>query len=148
MLFRSSVGDWHQLFAVFAVMVLAAAVLSAAVVPNAAELTSPRLDVASTCLISLALVGLLYGLSTVFSGGFAMAAVALAVGVGCLVAFVVRQGRVAEPLVDLRPFSSRAFVMGLAVIVIALMTVFSMTSSCRCSCRARSGSRRSTPRSR
>ena len=121
-----SVGDWHQLFAVFAVMVLAAAVLSAAVVPNVAELTSPRLDVASTCLISLALVGLLYGLSTVFSGGFAVAAVALAVGVGCLVAFVVRQGRVAEPLVDLRPFSNRAFVMGLAVIVIALMTVFSM----------------------
>ena len=121
-----SAGDWHQLFAVFAVLVVVAAALSAAVVPNVAELTSPRLDMASTCLISLALVGLLYGLSTVFSGGFAVATVALVVGVGCLVAFVVRQGRVAEPLVDLRPFSSRAFVMGLAVIVIALMTVFSM----------------------
>ena len=121
-----SAGDWHQLFAVFAVLVVVAAALSAAVVPNVAELTSPRLDMASTCLISLALVGLLYGLSTVFSGGFAVAAVALAVGVGCLVAFVVRQGRVAEPLVDLRPFSNRAFIMGLVVIVIALMTVFSM----------------------
>lgn len=121
-----AVGDWHMLFAAFAVLVLIAIVSAAVFVPNAAELTKPKLDVVSTCLISFALMGILYGISTVFSGALPVAIATLVVGAGCLCGFVVRQRKMAEPLVDLRPFASRSFTMGLVVIVIALMTVFSM----------------------
>lgn len=121
-----NVADWHMLFVAFAALVLVAFVCAALFVPSAAELTHPRLDIASTCLVSLALIGILYGVSTVFSGNVVVAAGSLVVGIGCLAGFIVRQRCVAEPLLDLRPFSNRAFIMGLLIIIIALMTVFSM----------------------
>ncbi|RDB60427.1 multidrug MFS transporter [Gordonibacter sp. 28C] len=119
-------GSWHMLFAVFGVLVVACLIAAVAFVPDAAELTNPKLDLASTVLVGLALIGILYGISTAFSGATAIAAIALVAGVGCLVGFVARQRVVPEPLIDLRPFSNRGFVCGLLVIVIALMTVFSM----------------------
>lgn len=121
-----AVGDWHMLFAVFAALVLVALVSAALFVPNAVELAKPKLDIASTCLISLALIGILYGISTAFSGTVLVAIVSMVVGAGCLAVFIVRQRKIAEPLVDVRPFANRSFTLGLGVIVIALMTVFSM----------------------
>lgn len=121
-----NVSTWHMLFAFFGVLVVVALASAVAFVPNAAELTHPKLDMASTCLISVALIGILYGVSTAFSGAAGVAAASAVVGVACLAAFVLRQRTLAEPLLDLRPLGNHAFVMGLVVIVVALMTVFSM----------------------
>jgi DHA2 family lincomycin resistance protein-like MFS transporter len=121
-----SLATWHALFGVFALLVAIAVALCAAILPNVAELTHPSVDVASICLVSLALIGVLYGISTIFSGSVAIAAACIVAGLAFGAAFVVRQRRVPEPLVDMRPFGNVGFDLGVALIVIALMIVFAM----------------------
>lgn len=121
-----AVTSWHMLFAAFAALVAVALVLVLALLPNVGVITHPRLDLASTGLICVALVGLLYGLSTVFAGSVSVAVACMVVGLVALGAFVVRQRRLAEPLIDLRPFGSAGFDLGVLLVVIALMVVFSM----------------------
>lgn len=121
-----SAFTWHALFTLFALLVAVCLVLAFCFVPNAGDISRPRLDIASVCLVSIALIGLLYGISTVFSGQVLVAVVALLVGIVFLGIFVVRQKKIPEPLLDLRPFSNRLFVLGLIAVIIALMTVFSM----------------------
>lgn len=70
-------GDRHLLFALFAVLVAAAWVAALVCVGDEAEITRPRLDAASTALISLALVGVLHGISTIFTGPVPVAVVPL-----------------------------------------------------------------------
>lgn len=118
--------SWHALFVLFAILVAIGLVLAAIFVPDASKLTHPKLDMASVCLVSIGLIGLLYGVSTLFSGQVLVAVVAIVVGLAFLAAFVVRQNRLTEPLLDLRPFRNAMFVLGLVVVIIALMTVFSM----------------------
>ena len=121
-----STFSWHAIFVLFAILVAACLVLAAFLIPDVPELTHPKLDAASVCLVSVALIGLLYGISTVFSGQLVAAVVALVVGVVFLGLFVARQRTIAEPLLDLRPFENPLFVFGLIAVTIALMTVFSM----------------------
>lgn len=121
-----SVANWHALFALFAALVAVALIAVVAILPNLGRLTNPTLDVVSTCLVSLALVGLLYGLSTVFSGNRVVAVVCMLVGVAALVAFLLRQRRIPEPLIDVRPFGNAGFNIGVLLVIVGLMTVFSM----------------------
>ena len=121
-----TVAPWSTLMWVFgglaAVVLLAGAVL----LRNVAELTRPRLDLWSFVLVALALGGLLYGISTLFAGTLFSALLAIAVGAVALVLFVARQKRVANPLIDLRPFGSRPYVLGLVMTMLGLLFVFAM----------------------
>ena len=121
-----SVSTWHFLFAVFAALVVAAIVVTALFVGDFAELSHPKLDAASVALVSVGLVGVMYGVSTVFSGSVAVALAALVVGLAALAVFVSRQRRIPQPLLDLRPFADRGFVCGVVVVFIAFMAVFAM----------------------
>ncbi len=118
--------SWHALFGLFALLVAICLVLTVALIPNVSNLSNARIDVASICLISVALIGLLYGISTIFSGQLVAAVVSIVIGAGCLAVFVSRQSKIADPLLDLRPFKNPLFVIGLLLVIIALMTVFSM----------------------
>jgi DHA2 family lincomycin resistance protein-like MFS transporter len=91
-----------------------------------AELTKPRLDAASVGLVSLGLVALLYGISTAFTGNLIAAGLAALLGIAALVLFVRRQGRLAQPLIDLRPLRVGAFALGVALNMIALIVIFAM----------------------
>lgn len=121
-----AVADWHVLFFVFAAVVFVTLVLTVAIIRDFAELTKPKLDVASVALISVGLVGVLYGVSTSFSGDVAVAAGSGIVGIVCLVVFVMRQRTLEEPLLDLRPFKTPGFSTSLLVVFIAFMAVFAM----------------------
>lgn len=121
-----SLVRWNMLFVAFAVLVVVAIAVNLAFVGDFEELTHPRLDVASVALITLALIGVMYGVSTVFSGSVAVAGASFIVGAVCMVAFVLRQMRIEQPLLDLRPFADRGFVCGVVVVFIAFMAVFAM----------------------
>lgn len=69
------------------------------------ELGRPVLDVASFLLIAVALIGILYGVSAVFGGNILVSGGAIIVGLLFLWAFIMRQNRIENPLIDLRPFS-------------------------------------------
>lgn len=124
--FLLAVVNWNMLFGAFAVGVVVAMIINALFVDNYAELSNPKLDAASIALVTLGLVGIMYAISTVFSGNQVVAAISFVVGAVCMVLFVKRQGQLAEPLLDLRPFTDRGFVCGVIVVFIAFMAVFAM----------------------
>ena len=64
----------------------------------------PKLDLPGTVIVSLGLVGIVYGFSSAETNGWgeAQTIVTLALGVVLLVAFVVLESRVAHPLLPLR----------------------------------------------
>ena len=77
--------------------------------------------------------GIVYGLSQLgqeSAAGSSVAIGSLAVGVVCLLAFGVRQRRLARgdgsPLLDLRPFGYRMFSLSLALLCVAMLSLFGM----------------------
>ncbi|MBD3689713.1 MFS transporter [Nanchangia anserum] len=121
-----SLTSWHGLFAVFAVMIVLVIILSLVAVKDIAELTKPRLDAASVILASVGLIGLMYGSSILFKGQALLGAVIAVVGIIVIAAFLVRQRRCAHPLLNLAPLMTTGFNLGVLLVVIALMTVFSL----------------------
>lgn len=118
--------NWHNLFIIFAFLVLLVTVLAGYAVTNVAELSKPKLDIFSTLTVSLGLVSFMYGVSTVFGGNPQPGASYTIVGLIILAVFVYRQKRCSYPLLNLAPFSITGFNLGLGLVIIALMTVFSM----------------------
>lgn len=121
-----AVADWHMLLWVFAALSALCLLAGAVILRDIAQLTHPRLDVPSVILIGLALIGILYGVSTVFNGSILVALIAAVLGILLLVVFVRRQGSIAEPLIDLRPLSIAPFTVGVIVNMLSLLTIFAM----------------------
>ena len=121
-----SIAPWTTLMWVFGALSLLVLLAGAVLLRNVAELGRPVLDVLSFLLVAVGLVGLLYGISTAFSGSALIAAIAAVVGVLALAAFGARQNRIEHPLLNLRPFRSRSFVLGVSMTMLGLLFVFAM----------------------
>lgn len=121
-----TVAPWTTLLWVFGLLALIVLIVGALVLRNVAELGRPVLDIASFLLVALALVGILYGVSAAFGGSALFAGISGTVGLVALWAFVLRQRRIEHPLIDLRPFSSTPFVLGVLMTMLGLVFVFAM----------------------
>lgn len=118
--------NWSMLLWVFAGLSLLCFLAGAIILRNIAHLTHPRLDAPSVALIAIALIGILYGISTIFGGNIVFAVASIVVGAAVLAVFVVRQGKLAEPLIDLRPLKIPPFAVGVVVNMLSLITIFAM----------------------
>ena len=119
-------ATWHELFLVYGIVSTLTFIYGAIALCPVAEITKPKLDIASTVLICVGLIGIMYGISTAFSGDVAVAAATFIVGLVAMVLFVRRQLAIDNPLIDLRPFRSRAYTVGALCVLMSLMSVFSM----------------------
>lgn len=118
-----SIADWHVLFWVFGGLSVILFVLAGVFVGNISRLGKPKLDILSVVLISLALIGILYAISTVF-GCWWLALITFVVGIVLLILFIMRQKRIAEPLINLAPFRSKVFNLCLLANIITLIMIF------------------------
>ena len=121
-----SISSWHILlwvFGAFAVVLLIFAIVS---MQNVAEISKPKLDVLSVILISIGLIGLLYGISSIMSGDWLIPLIALLVGVFCLALFVIRQNKISNPLINLSPFKIKIFTISTIAIMATLCVIFAM----------------------
>lgn len=121
-----SVASWHFLFVVFAILVAITLVLTCAFIGDFASLSHPSLDALSVALVTVGLMGIMYGVSSAFSGTPAIAALSAVIGIVCMAAFILRQRKLETPLLDLRPFKIASFNVSLAVVFVAFMAVFAM----------------------
>ncbi|MEE0845833.1 MAG: MFS transporter [Eggerthellaceae bacterium] len=121
-----SIASWHFLFLVFAVLVVIALCLTIAFMGDFAPLSHPNLDAPSVALVAVGLMGIMYGVSTAFSGNPFIAGASSVVGIACMAIFVLRQRGLDTPLLDLRPFGIASFNVSLAVVFVAFMAVFAM----------------------
>lgn len=118
--------SWPMLLWVFAGLSLLCFLAGAIILRDIAHLTHPKLDAPSVALIAIALIGILYGISTIFGGNIIFAVASIVVGAAVLTVFVVRQGKLAEPLIDLRPLKIPPFAVGVVVNMLSLITIFAM----------------------
>ncbi len=121
-----TIAPWTTLMWVFGGLALLVLLAGAVFLRNVAELGRPVLDILSFLLVAVGLVGVLYGVSAAFGGSLLGGAVSLVVGLVALWLFVRRQRRIEHPLIDLRPFASTPFVIGVLMTMLGLAFVFAM----------------------
>ncbi|MCT1695607.1 MFS transporter [Corynebacterium sanguinis] len=119
-------SNWRALCWAFTALSALVFVVGAATVYNISESEKARLDYPSLVLVAIGLIGLLYGISTIFGPAKLTAAAAFFVGAVALGLFVKRQGTIANPLINLAPLRVFPFTAGVVINVVALIIVFSM----------------------
>lgn len=117
---------WRSIFLPPAVLIVILMVLGIAFIRNIAEPEPIKLDVLSVALSALGLFLFVYGLSLVMSDPV-VAVITAALGLGAIALFVRRQHRIPNPLLDLGPIHNRLFIPVCLLVVVAMMTTFSMS---------------------
>lgn len=121
--------SWRVLF--YSVLPIALLVILFAYwrLQNVTESNKHRLDIVSLLLSATGFGGIVFGFSQAGEGhgNWSSAAVWLpiAVGAAALAAFIVRQLRLREPMLNLRAFQSRQFSLSVIIMLIAMMAMFS-----------------------
>src|SRR5699024_2491264 len=121
-----TVTPWTTLMWVFGGLTLVVLIAGAIILRTVADLGRPVLDIPSFLLVAVALVGILYGVTAAFGRSGLYAAISGAIGLIALWLFIMRQNRIENPLLNLRPFASKPFVFGVLMTMLGLMFVFAM----------------------
>jgi DHA2 family multidrug resistance protein-like MFS transporter len=115
---------WGSVFLLGVPAMVLLLVVGPRLLPEFRNPSAGRLDLTSAALSLLAILPIIYGLKDAARGGFHLRPLAaVAVGLALGVAFVRRQKRLANPLVDLRLFANRAF-----SVTLGAMLAYSMLS--------------------
>jgi DHA2 family multidrug resistance protein-like MFS transporter len=116
---------WGSVFLLAVPLIVVLLVLAPRLLPESRDPNPGRLDGYSALMSLSAVLGVVYGLKQIaLHGATSLALVALALGVGAGWAFVHRQRRLADPLIDLRLFRVRPFSVPLAANLLGFMTLF------------------------
>ena len=116
---------WHSVFVVPLAVMAVLALLGCAFVKNLSN-EDAHLDLPSVGLAAVFLFALSFGLSQVASNAV-LGAVFLAVAVAAAAVFAVRQTRCDHPLIDMAPMGSVRFWPAVLLVVVAMMTTFSLS---------------------
>lgn len=117
---------WRSIFLPPAIFIAVLAIAGLFCLRNIEEPERVKLDVLSVLLSAAGLFAFVLGLSLVASAPL-QALGALAVGIAGLGAFAIRQHRISNPLLNLGPLHNRLFTPVCALVVVAMMTTFSMS---------------------
>jgi DHA2 family multidrug resistance protein-like MFS transporter len=116
---------WSAVFLIAVPPMLLLLVLGPKLLPEYRDPQAGRLDVASAALSLVAVLATIYGLKRIAEGGpDVMPLLCIAVGVALGVAFVRRQRRLADPLIDLRLFARPGFGAALAAYTLGCFAMF------------------------
>ena len=112
---------WRTMIGAIVPLAILVLVLGVFMLKNVGELKNPKLDLPSVVLSTIAFGGLLYGFSSASSMGWGSPVVlgSIVAGVVCLVLFVVRQGKIDDPLLQLGTLKTREF--RVAAIIVTLI---------------------------
>jgi MFS transporter, DHA2 family, multidrug resistance protein len=116
---------WGSVFLLAVPVMAVLLVLGPFLLPEYKDPNAGRLDLLSAALSLVAVLAVVYGLKQIAQDGLEALSIA-AIGAGLLVglAFVARQRRLADPLIDLRLFRVRAFSASLAVYTLGILVLF------------------------
>ena len=124
--FMISLLGWRGIFVVPTVAMILIAIAGALLIRNIGESSPAPLDALSVILSAVGLTALVFGLNLITADAV-VALVALAAGLLALGVFVVRQGKIANPLLNMAPLHNPRFACACALVVVAMMTTFSMS---------------------
>ena len=116
---------WGSVFLLAVPVMALLLVLGPLVLPEFRDPDAGRIDLLSAALSLLAVLGVVYGLKDIAQDGLGPLPF-VAIGTGLLLgaAFVARQKRIEEPLIDIGLFRIRAFSASLAVYTLGILVLF------------------------
>lgn len=113
---------WRFVYVIMLGLVAAVTVFAIFSLRNFGESERVALDAPSVILSALGLVALLYGISAVGDGGFTLLSGGLiAAGIAIIAAFVWRQTRFSQPVLNMAAFRCRRFVIGLGTVMVVML---------------------------
>ncbi|GAA2147424.1 MDR family MFS transporter [Glycomyces algeriensis] len=123
---------WRWMFLAVLPIAVLALVLGGVLIKNLGETRPVKLDLLSALLSAVAFSGIIYGLSSLGESAAGNHTpippyAAVAVGAASLALFVFRQLRLQKrdaALMDLRPFKSRSFTVGIIMLLISMAALF------------------------
>src|SRR5688572_9218570 len=116
---------WGSVFLVSVPVMALLLVLAPLLLPEFRDPEAGRLDLLSAALSLIAVLAVIYGLKQIAQDGLDWTAMlSIVAGVGLGVAFVRRQSRLADPLIDIRLFRVPAFSASLAVYTLGILVLF------------------------
>ena len=119
--------SWHSLFIILIPCIVICMICGYIYIVNVSKLTKPKLDIFSIVLSTLGVGGIIYGLSTFSDAANIMATtIVFIIGIISLAVFCVRQLSLKEPMLEIRTFKHSLFSIGVILLMISMMTVFTM----------------------
>lgn len=119
------VFSWHAAVLVAVPVCLGFAVVAPFALPESKDPRPGKLDVVSAFLAILTMTPIVYGIKTLATGGQLLSgAVAIVFGLAVGVIFVLRQNRLANPMVELALFRSGRFTGGVLVNIMGNLVQF------------------------
>jgi DHA2 family multidrug resistance protein-like MFS transporter len=116
---------WGSVFLINVPVMLLLLAIGPVLLPEFRDPAAGRMDPVSALQSLAAVLAVIYGLKRIAEGGPGwIAALAILAGVAVGAAFLRRQRRLADPLIDLRLFRAPAFSAALAVNVLGFLTAF------------------------
>ncbi|RST55283.1 MFS transporter [Variovorax sp. MHTC-1] len=116
---------WGSVFLIGVPVMLLLLALGPWLLPEYRDAQAGRLDLLSAAQSLLAVLAVIYGLKRIAEAGVGVLPLAaIAVGVAIGIAFIRRQGRLADPLIELRLFRVPAFSAALAINTLAFFIAF------------------------
>lgn len=114
------IGSWRDIFFTFALFLVIAFLIGIFTLKNVARLSRPKVDFISIILSAVAFSGLIAGASFASELGWLSGQVlaCLIVGIVALILYVHRQLKLPNPVLNLRVFKHRNFVLGSVLVMI------------------------------
>jgi MFS transporter, DHA2 family, multidrug resistance protein len=117
--------SWHAVFLINVPAMAAVLFFVPRYVPESANPNGPRVDLPSAGLLMIAVLSATYGVKRFARGtGGTTDALLIAFGLAVAAGFLIRQRRIANPLVDLSLFGIRVFSASLAGMVVTTFCMF------------------------
>ncbi|MBQ9001680.1 MAG: MFS transporter [Eggerthellaceae bacterium] len=124
--FAVTMFGWRAIFALPAAVAVVVALAGIPTVRDFAETSAAKLDFPSLVLAMLSLPLFVYGLGEISSRPL-VGAVATLVSLALLLAFALRQERIDNPILNMRPLMHNpSFALSALLVVVSMMTTFSM----------------------
>ena len=108
--------SWHVLFIVLIPVIALAMIVGNLVLVNVVEVTKPKIDYLS----------IIYGISSVTEGNIKVTLLSFIIGIICMTLFVKCQVNLKEPMLNLSPFKYPKFVIGVLLVMVSMMIMFTM----------------------
>jgi MFS transporter, DHA2 family, multidrug resistance protein len=116
---------WGSVFLMAVPVMVLLLILGPLLLPEYRDPHAGRLDLLSAALSLVAVLAVVYGLKQIAQDGLGTTpVVSIFAGIGIGALFVLRQTKLADPLIDLRLFRNRAFSASLAVYSLGILVLF------------------------
>lgn len=127
--FIISSSNWHFIFWFSAVLYAIILAFSFKNVENVGNLTKPKIDIFSIFLSTIGFATVIFAFSSMAESKFTSVVVwlPLLIGVISLVTFSIRQFKIHSPMLDLRAFKYRMFILGAIMLFLTVLLMLAVS---------------------